>query len=281
MEFLCCSRLEMVRSKPQACTTGLCCQSYPPLSHLLCMHLLALLLMRAPTPARLLVCTTERLLTLPLHVTAATNPKGRTDRGLTGITKLCATTTGELVSAGKDGKVVVWDVDAREPKAVLAGGHSGSMTNAHVVASVCPLAGGGVVSTGWDTTAVVWDVPAAAQVAKLAGHPAAVLDARGLVDGGVVTACGDGNLRVFSKAGLCTGTHAGHTMPVRIFQPFPFPFRFSLLSSVDYTRFTGSVDHISLYCCFRCAPSLQCRAAGTSPWTMQAPWYGGTPIGAC
>jgi hypothetical protein len=49
----------------------------------------------------------------------------RTDRGLTGVTKLCATAGGELVSAGKDGKVVVWDVATKVPKTVLTGGHTG------------------------------------------------------------------------------------------------------------------------------------------------------------
>ena len=107
----------------------------------------------------------------------------RTSRGLAGITAVTATAANQVVSAGKDGKVVVWGADApHAPTHVLAGGHSGSMTNAHVVATICTTSDmNGVISGGWDTNAVVWDLSDAggggggAQKAKLSGHGAAVL----------------------------------------------------------------------------------------------------------
>lgn len=109
----------------------------------------------------------------------------RTSRGLAGITAVTATAANQVVSAGKDGKVVVWAADApHAPTYVLAGGHSGSMTNAHVVATICTTSDKtGVISGGWDTNAVVWDLSdpsgggggGGAQKAKLSGHGAAVL----------------------------------------------------------------------------------------------------------
>ena len=78
----------------------------------------------------------------------------RTSRGLAGVTSITATANNQVVSAGKDGKVVVWNaVSPHIAEHVLGGGHSGSMTNAHVVATLCTSEDGTseVISGGWDT----------------------------------------------------------------------------------------------------------------------------------
>jgi WD40 repeat protein len=112
---------------------------------------------------------TEAAVVLDGHVT--------TDRGLGGVTAICAADGGELVSAGKDGNIIVWDVATGTKKAELDKGHfDAAITNSHVVAAVAP-APGGIVSAGWDKSAIEWELPSGTLKRKLKGHQAAVLGA--------------------------------------------------------------------------------------------------------
>lgn len=123
-----------------------------------------------------------------------------------------------LYSAGKDGRVIGWSVGTNSPtRASMIEAHTpiAGLTNAQVIADIAVLPGQQKIATAsWDKTAAIWDVETGQRTA-LMPHEAAVLGLAALDDGSVVTACGDGKLRVFEPTGTLSKTLVGHRSPVR------------------------------------------------------------------
>jgi len=95
---------------------------------------------------------------------------------------------GELVSAGRDGKIIVW----REGASVASlNGHGEGVqgTNVHVVCTLGRRSDGALLSGGWDKTARAWDGDA--QTSLMEGHSLAVNAVVGLATGEVASGSGD------------------------------------------------------------------------------------------
>jgi len=108
--------------------------------------------------------------------------------GVDGILAICAAGLGQLASAGRDGKVMLWDVSSGEKKSELIGHGEGiDVTNAKSIAALSITSDGTLISGGWDKTARIWG--AAPQV--LVGHQVAVNGVCALPGGDIVTVSGD------------------------------------------------------------------------------------------
>jgi len=103
----------------------------------------------------------------------------------------------DLVSAGRDGKIILWRDGLEWQKwGVLSGhGEGAGGTNAHVVSCLGRRADGALLSGGWDKTVRAWDGDQ--QVALLQGHTVAVNAVVGLPSGDVVSGSGDQTINVW------------------------------------------------------------------------------------
>jgi hypothetical protein len=152
--------------------------------------------------------------------------------GVAGVNALLvAEDDGALLSGGKDGTIISWNLETGEPAGELKGHGDSSgatLTNAQVVSCLADAGGGRLLSGGWDTTARIWQrgggggAPGggggggAGPATTLTGHTAAVLAvavAEGLI---IVTGGGDGKLRLWeAESGSLLHEVAAHASPVR------------------------------------------------------------------
>ena len=147
--------------------------------------------------------------------------------GVSGINALLVAHDGALLSGGKDGTIITWDMATGEPEVVLKGhGDSRGLTatNSQVVSCLADAGEGRLVSGGWDATARIWQRGGggagggtSSPHAVLSGHTAAVLAvavAEGLI---VITGGGDGALRLWevSTGSLLHEVGGAHSAPIR------------------------------------------------------------------
>mmetsp|Transcript_49150 Transcript_49150/g.114948 ORF Transcript_49150/g.114948 Transcript_49150/m.114948 type:complete len:629 (-) Transcript_49150:75-1961(-) len=133
--------------------------------------------------------------------------------GVDGVLAVCCSTGGnEVASGGRDGKVIVWDVPSGQPQKELLGhGESSDVTNARSIGALCCSGDGIFVSGGWDKTARVWeDSPRI-----LSSHTHAVNGVCLLEGGVVVTASGDGSLRIWPAAASAPSQTCAAQSPAR------------------------------------------------------------------
>ena len=133
-------------------------------------------------------------------------------RGVNGVQTMASLTSGGVVSAGRDGKLLVWNVSSGDAAPLVSlAGHGDErgkqVTNATNIVGVCEAIGGRIASCGWDGTARVWPAAAALAAAGAAGEPPqvlahdlAVLAVCALPDGRVATGAGDGIVRLWKTA---------------------------------------------------------------------------------
>ena len=94
----------------------------------------------------------------------------------------------QLVTAGVDGSVRVWDVASAKQVQAFAGNHGGAYS-----AEFSP-AGDLVISAGLDRVARVWDVVSGKEVRTLTGHSDVLADAAFSPDGDEIVTAGDDHL---------------------------------------------------------------------------------------
>eukprot|EP00929_Paragymnodinium_shiwhaense_P048779 TRINITY_DN24621_c0_g1_i1.p2 TRINITY_DN24621_c0_g1~~TRINITY_DN24621_c0_g1_i1.p2 ORF type:complete len:679 (+),score=221.32 TRINITY_DN24621_c0_g1_i1:62-2098(+) len=106
---------------------------------------------------------------------------------------------GGLCSAGRDGKIVLWDA-AGNQRATLSGHGEGVQgTNVHVVACLGRRrSDGALLSGGWDKTARAWVDDK--QVERWEGHSVAVNSVVGLPNGDVASGSGDQSVFIWRGA---------------------------------------------------------------------------------
>lgn len=150
--------------------------------------------------------------------------------GVSGVNALLVAEDGGVLSGGKDGKIIRWNLGKDEPEGELRGhGDSSGITatNCQVVSCLADAGEGRLVSGGWDATARIWQLGlegggvseggASHHTTVLTGHTAAVLAvavAEGLI---IITGGGDGTLRLWevSTGSLLHEVADAHTAPVR------------------------------------------------------------------
>mmetsp|Transcript_36491 Transcript_36491/g.100496 ORF Transcript_36491/g.100496 Transcript_36491/m.100496 type:complete len:665 (-) Transcript_36491:26-2020(-) len=104
----------------------------------------------------------------------------------------------DLVSAGRDGNIILWK-DGAEQATLSGHGVGVDGTNVHVVSSLGRRADGALLSGGWDKTVRAWQ--GENQVAKMEGHSIAVNAVVGLSSGEVVSGSGDQSIGVWQADG--------------------------------------------------------------------------------
>lgn len=118
--------------------------------------------------------------------------------GVNGVLALVAggsgSLQGDLVSAGRDGKIIVWR-DGASVASLSGHGEGVDGTNVHVVCSLGRRSDGALLSGGWDKTARAWD--GEAQTARMEGHSLAVNAVVGLPTGEVASGSGDQTVGVW------------------------------------------------------------------------------------
>lgn len=128
-------------------------------------------------------------------------------KGTNGVLALRCSSAGQLVSAGRDGKINVWAVpppgEAGAPTlATTLLGHgdeqAAKVSNAQVVSALAEDADGRLVSAGWDQTVRVW--PGGSGAAEVIGANGAlaspVTAVAVLADGTLAAGYGDGTVRL-------------------------------------------------------------------------------------
>eukprot|EP00039_Didymoeca_costata_P012178 m.174403 g.174403 ORF g.174403 m.174403 type:complete len:624 (+) comp15407_c0_seq3:333-2204(+) len=143
-----------------------------------------------------------------------------TIRGVSGVTcvGMCK---DSVISCGKDGAIIVWDVPTCTPRLRLCGhGQNSTLTNAQVISSAEVISGSRLLTGSWDTTAILWDLQKGTQVAHLKKHEMAVLAVAALSESIFITGGGDGHVIWWKQSydpleTSCIRDTAEHTAPIR------------------------------------------------------------------
>jgi len=139
-----------------------------------------------------------------------------TPRGGPGVLALTVSETGQIVSSGRDGKIITWEYLTGTAVQTLTGhGEGTSITNGQVVSSLGLSSAGEIISGSWDMSGRVWTKNGEVKAHLKEGHSAAVLGVCGLGTGEILTACGDGKIRIWGDDGTCRKTCAGASLPLR------------------------------------------------------------------
>lgn len=107
---------------------------------------------------------------------------------------------GDLVSAGRDGNIILWRDGLQWQQWGVLSGHGEGIqgTNAHVVSCLGRRSDGALLSGGWDKTIRAWDC--GEQVTLMQGHTVAVNSVIGLPSGDVVSGSGDQSIGIWREA---------------------------------------------------------------------------------
>eukprot|EP00913_Durusdinium_trenchii_P025292 g23743.t1 len=98
--------------------------------------------------------------------------------GVDGVLALAAVPgTGRLVSAGRDGRIIVWQ-DGQEVADLKGHGENMEGTNVHVVSALAMTKDGCLISGGWDKTVRLWENQS--QKYMMTGHEIAINAVAGL-----------------------------------------------------------------------------------------------------
>ena len=120
-----------------------------------------------------------------------------------------------IISGGKDGHVILWNIETSAMEAVLDG-HS------KYVSCIAVLSNGNIVTGSWDCTAIVWSTVSAGICARFLGHTNSVLCVAALPDGSVISGSGDHTIcRWNPESGQLIARYAKHTDAVQALAVFP------------------------------------------------------------
>ncbi|CAL1134078.1 unnamed protein product [Cladocopium goreaui] len=113
--------------------------------------------------------------------------------GVDGVLALVVMEGDQLVSAGRDGRIIVWK-DGVEVADLKGHGEGIQGTNVHVVSSLA-TDGRSLISGGWDKTVRLWENQS--QKFVMAGHDIAVNAVAGLSNGDIVSGSGDQSIGIW------------------------------------------------------------------------------------
>ncbi|CAK9097999.1 WD repeat-containing protein 5 homolog, partial [Durusdinium trenchii] len=115
--------------------------------------------------------------------------------GVDGVLALAAVPgTGRLVSAGRDGRIIVWQ-DGQEVADLKGHGENMEGTNVHVVSALAMTKDGCLISGGWDKTVRLWENQS--QKYMMTGHEIAINAVAGLANGDVASGSGDQSIGIW------------------------------------------------------------------------------------
>lgn len=114
--------------------------------------------------------------------------------GVLALTPLAEEAGGDLASAGRDGKIILWQGGAERAK-IAGHGEGVTGTNVHVVSCLGRRADGTLLSGGWDKTVRAWQ--GNAEISKFEGHEIAVNAVVGLPNGDVASGSGDQTIGIW------------------------------------------------------------------------------------
>eukprot|EP00435_Cladocopium_sp_Y103_P017077 s2879_g4.t1 len=113
--------------------------------------------------------------------------------GVDGVLAMVVMEGDQLISAGRDGRIIVWK-DGVEVADLKGHGEGIQGTNVHVVSSLA-TDGRSLISGGWDKTVRLWENQS--QKSVMAGHDIAVNAVAGLSSGDIVSGSGDQSIGIW------------------------------------------------------------------------------------